>query len=102
MNLARNAVEHSGEMTRIAIGSRAAGHEVEFWVSDEGEGIPPEDQKRIFERFSRGGAGERNTEGSGLGLAIVEAIVSAHGGRVQVRSAPGVGSRFTLVFPAGE
>lgn len=100
MNLARNAVEHSGEGTAITLGSRVAGSDVQFWVRDEGEGIAPEDLPRIFGRFSRAAAGRRNADGAGLGLAIVDAIATAHGGRVMVESAPRQGSTFTVVLPA--
>ena len=100
MNLARNAVEHSAEGTTVEFGSRLMGDEVWLWVRDEGEGIPPEALPRIFERFSRGGS-QRSPDGAGLGLAIVEAIATGHGGRVLVKSAPGSGSTFTIVLPAG-
>jgi signal transduction histidine kinase len=97
MNLARNAVEHTAAGSPITLGSRVVGGELHLWVRDEGEGIPSEDLQRIFGRFSRAGAGRRNAEGAGL--AIVEAIVSAHGGRILVESAPGRGSTFTLALP---
>jgi two-component system OmpR family sensor kinase len=100
MNLARNAVEHTAEGTLITLGSRVVEGEVQFWVRDQGEGIAPADLERIFERFSRATSGRRNAEGAGLGLAIVQVIVSAHGGRVIVDSAPGRGSTFTLALPA--
>lgn len=70
-----------------------------LWVRDQGIGIAPEDQERIFERFGRG-ANSTRAEGSGLGLNIVTAIVRAHGGTVDVQSAPGVGSTFYLDLPA--
>ena len=64
-------------------------------------GVPPADQARIFDRFRRGTSAYRTYRGSGLGLSIVRAIAEAHGGRVELVSAPGAGSTFTLVLPAG-
>jgi signal transduction histidine kinase len=71
---------------------------VRFWVADEGEGIPIEEQGRIFERFSRARRTPRS-EGAGLGLAIVKTIAEAHAGRVELRSAPGRGSVFSVIVP---
>jgi signal transduction histidine kinase len=100
MNLARNAAEHTPAGTPVHLGSRADPGEVRLWVRDEGPGIAEADQAWIFERFARGGAGRRRTEGAGLGLAIVRAIAEAHGGRVELESAPGNGSTFAIVLPA--
>ena len=70
---------------------------VRLWVEDHGEGIPAEEQEKIFERFYRRGSElRRETQGVGIGLSIVKHIVEAHGGRVRVRSAVGEGSRFTI------
>jgi signal transduction histidine kinase len=71
-----------------------------LWVEDHGDGIPPEEHVRIFERFYRRGSElRRRTQGVGIGLSIVKHIVEAHGGRVWLRSAPGNGSRFVLELP---
>jgi signal transduction histidine kinase len=71
-----------------------------LWVEDNGEGIPPQEHARIFERFYRCGSElRRETQGVGIGLSIVKHIVEAHGGRIMVRSAVGQGSRFTLELP---
>mgnify|MGYP001566150629 FL=1 len=71
-----------------------------LWVEDPGEGIPPEEHERIFERFYRRGSElRRETQGVGIGLSIVQHIVEAHGGKVSVRSAVGKGSRFTIELP---
>jgi two-component system, OmpR family, sensor kinase len=99
MNLMRNAVEHSPDGTNVAIGSAIEAGEVRLWVRDEGPGIDPAEQEHLFERFSRGRAGRRATSGAGLGLAIVRTIADAHRGRIEIRSAPGMGSTFTLVLP---
>jgi len=76
-------------------------HWEERWVRDEGHGIRADDMERIFERFGRAASG-RGIEGSGLGLPIVAAIATAHAGRVEVESAEGCGSTFTLVLPRKE
>jgi len=71
-----------------------------LWVEDHGEGIPPQEHEKIFERFYRLGSElRRETQGVGIGLSIVKHIVEAHGGRVRVESEPGKGSRFTIEIP---
>jgi signal transduction histidine kinase len=67
---------------------------VEFYVADEGEGIPPEKLERIFERFFRVDEGRtRERGGTGLGLSIVKHLVQLHGGEVWAESVPGSGTR---------
>jgi signal transduction histidine kinase len=74
---------------------------IHLWVADHGPGIPAAEHERIFERFYRRGSElRRETQGIGIGLSIVKHIMTAHGGRVLVDSAPGRGSRFTLELPA--
>ena len=96
MNLAENAVHHTGEGNEIALGSEITEDEARIWVRDSGSGIDPAEAERIFERF----AGGDRSDGAGLGLAIVRAVAEAHGGRVEVDSAVGQGARFTIVIPA--
>ncbi|WP_182884971.1 sensor histidine kinase [Microbispora sp. H10885] len=104
-NLVGNAVAHTppGTPVRIGVGTVSAGGGAEgvLVIADEGPGLPPEEAERVFDRFyrvdgsrSRGGAG-----GAGLGLAIVRSIVAAHGGRVELRTAPGAGAAFRVVLP---
>ena len=69
-------------------------------VADSGPGIPPEEQKKIFQPFYRGARGRRIVEGMGLGLSIAHDIVLAHGGEIELESAPGDGSRFTIRMQA--
>ena len=66
-------------------------------VTDRGVGIPPAEQARIFERFYRA-PGASSRDGFGLGLPIVRELVNGHGGRVDVASAPGVGSTFRVTL----
>lgn len=102
MQLVSNAVKFSEPGSPVTLGSEvvhgAAGDEARLWVKDAGRGLRPEDQPRVLERFQRV---DDSVEGAGLGLPIVAAIARAHGGRVEVDSALGVGSRFSIVIPAG-
>jgi signal transduction histidine kinase len=97
VQLAANAASHTGEGDTIGLGSAVAGEEIRFWVRDEGSGVAVVDQAAIFERFARG-SGDRSG-GAGLGLSIVRAIAEAHGGRVELESAPGAGALFTVIVP---
>jgi signal transduction histidine kinase len=99
MNLTQNATQHTQPSDMIGLGSAVVGKEVHFWVRDTGEGIDPEHQKRIFERFVRLNRGDRSSSSTGLGLSIVSAIARAHGGRIELVSVPGRGSTFTIVLP---
>ncbi|MCW1956974.1 MAG: HAMP domain-containing histidine kinase [Mycobacterium sp.] len=98
--LCDNACHYTAPGDRISIGSRVADGWLRLWVADTGPGISAEDQTMIFERFSRGTTGSHRSEGAGLGLSIVSAIAAAHGGRVELNSAPGEGATFTIVIPA--
>ncbi|WP_157001892.1 sensor histidine kinase [Agromyces laixinhei] len=97
LQLVDNAAKYSDDGTQVRIGSTRGDGVVQLWVDDEGPGIPPGAEARIFERFGRVHAG-RGIRGSGLGLPIVEAIARSHGGRVEVSSSS-AGSRFAIVVP---
>jgi two-component system OmpR family sensor kinase len=99
MNLMRNALEHTPDGTPVSVGSRVVGDTAQIWVRDAGPGIPVEDRERLFERFSRGEGGRHSAGGAGLGLSIVKSIAEAHGGRVELETAVGLGSTFTLIVP---
>jgi two-component system, OmpR family, sensor histidine kinase SenX3 len=100
-NLVGNAVNYSGDGTKVAVGVRCEDGLVEVDVSDQGQGIPKAEQGRIFERFYRvDAARSRATGGTGLGLAIVKHICANHGGEVTVWSEEGRGSTFTMRLPA--
>ncbi|MDQ1622438.1 MAG: two-component system, OmpR family, sensor histidine kinase SenX3 [Actinomycetota bacterium] len=102
-NLIDNAVRYSPENTKVGIGIRAKDGLVAVSVTDQGEGLSPEDQERIFERFYRvDAARSRHTGGTGLGLSIVKHVISNHGGEVTVWSQPGQGSTFTVRLPEME
>jgi two-component system OmpR family sensor kinase len=99
LNLADNAVKNTDAGATIGIGVASRGDEIHLWVRDTGVGIEPSELDRIFLRFVRGRDAGRRYRGAGLGLAIVETVAEAHGGRVNVESEHGVGSRFTIVLP---
>jgi len=99
-NLIDNAVKYSPAGGTIWIGGRVDPSTVTVYVADQGIGIPPEEQARIFDRFHRVDSPEhRSAKGTGLGLYLVKAIVEAHGGRVWVESAPERGSIFIFTLP---
>jgi two-component system, OmpR family, sensor kinase len=98
-NLLANARTHTPTGTTVTVGLAPAGTEVALTVAYDGPGIAPELVPHVFERFARGSASRSREHGStGLGLAIVDAVVAAHGGRVQVRSRPGR-TEFTVRLP---
>ncbi len=102
-NLIDNAIRYSPENTRVGIGVRSKDGLVAVSVTDQGEGLSPEDQERVFERFYRvDAARSRHTGGTGLGLSIVKHVISNHGGEVTLWSKPGQGSTFTIRLPEME
>ncbi|WP_104104883.1 MULTISPECIES: cell wall metabolism sensor histidine kinase WalK [unclassified Arthrobacter] len=102
-NLIDNAIRYSPEGSRVGIGLRSRDGMAQVSVTDQGPGINPEDQERIFERFYRiDSARSRHTGGTGLGLSIVKHVVSNHGGEVNLWSQPGQGSTFTVRLPEME
>ncbi len=94
-NLLDNAIRHARE--KVSISSRRGGRLCEIVVDDDGDGIPPEDRERIFERFYRR---TDDGTGTGLGLAIVRWIARAHDGAITVSQAPSGGARFVAAIPA--
>jgi two-component system sensor histidine kinase VicK len=102
-NLVDNAVKFSPDGSKVTVGVRRADDHVEVRVSDEGIGIPEDEQRRIFTRFYRG---ESETSdrvgGTGLGLFIAHGLVAAMGGRIWVDSREGVGSSFTFALPLAQ
>ena len=100
LNLLANAMKYSGESREIAIRLRSEGGMAVIEVSDQGIGIDPSEQARIFERFYRVSSPDNDRiPGTGLGLTLVQHIADAHDGRITVRSAPGQGSTFSLFIP---
>jgi signal transduction histidine kinase len=97
-NLVANAVELAPEHTEVLVAAGREGGWAWLAVRDDGPGIEPADQDRVFDRFRQGGPGRRSGH-AGLGLAIVRQIAESHGGSVALHSAPGRGSTFVLWLP---
>ncbi|MCO5170026.1 MAG: PAS domain S-box protein [Planctomycetes bacterium] len=96
-NLVGNAIKFTPPGGRITLGAAPGAGEVRLRVSDTGGGIAADDLPHVFDRFWQARRTDRG--GAGLGLAIVRGIVEAHGGRVEVESAPGRGSTFSFTVP---
>jgi PAS domain S-box-containing protein len=99
MNLIGNAIKFSPERGRIELAARLTDGQVRVEVRDNGPGIPPEDQQRIFEAFYRRAESGKAVEGTGLGLAITERLVHMHGSQLGIDSKPGQGTCFHFSFP---
>jgi two-component system phosphate regulon sensor histidine kinase PhoR len=100
LNLLTNASKYGGHPAQISLAASVTGDQVRIAVRDNGIGIPQREHKRIFQKFYRvDDRLSRVKQGSGLGLAIAKHVVKAHGGRIDVQSAPGKGSMFTIVLP---
>jgi len=112
INLVENALKFTPAGGRVSVTCRAvgssdappaAGPRVEIGVEDTGEGIPAEELSAIFDKFHQVRRdGRPKARGTGLGLTIAKSLVELHGGTLQVESAPGRGSRFTLSLPGPE
>ena len=99
-NLLDNSVKYSNGGKRIAVSLKREDQEILLSIRDWGLGIAKAEQEKIFERFHRVSTGlVHDVKGSGLGLSIVKHVVEAHGGSVQVESAPGKGATFTICLP---
>jgi signal transduction histidine kinase len=104
VNIINNAVKYSPPRSRISCTIGPAGglpRRVQCTIRDQGYGIPLEQQSRLFQRFHRFHETEQpETGGAGLGMAFVKTVVTRHGGDVYVDSAPGKGTRITVLLPA--
>ncbi len=98
MNLLENAVRYTGEDGKVSVSLSRDGGDCALTVTDNGVGITPEQQERIFDRFYQADPA-RTGEGTGLGLAMVKEIAQVHEGSVSVESEPGRGSSFTVRLP---
>jgi len=98
-NLTSNAIKYTITRGTIAISAGIRDHGVWIQVGDSGPGISPDEQEKIFEPYYRGNQGRRIKQGMGLGLSIAKDLVMAHGGRIDLDSTPGIGSKFTITLP---
>ena len=101
MNLVGNAIKFTPEGGRIELVARQVEDEVRIEIHDNGPGIPPEQQQRIFEAFFRLREKGSATEGTGLGLAITARLVELHGSKLGIESRPGEGACFYFSLPLG-
>jgi signal transduction histidine kinase/DNA-binding response OmpR family regulator len=99
-NLLSNAIKYTPEGGTITVETRPEGRTAAISVADTGIGISEVDQAVVFEEFRQVGDPVARQPGTGLGLALTKRLVEAHGGRIELSSAPGVGSRFTVTLPA--
>lgn len=97
-NLVENAIKYTPPGTPIEITARQVPGAIEVSVHDDGPGIAPAQQERIFEKFYRA-PGRRAAPGAGIGLSICKGLVEAHGGTIEVESAPGAGTTFRFTLP---
>jgi len=93
-NLLRNAVEATPEGGTVSLGARTAGRDLVIEVRDTGPGIAPEHLPKIFDLYFT-----TKPDGTGVGLAVTQQVVVAHGGRIDVDSAPGQGTTMRIVVP---
>jgi signal transduction histidine kinase len=99
-NLLENAVKYSPEGSEIKVTAKPQGEYVIIAVTDQGIGISPEEQARLFRPFERlEEFRPTGTTGTGLGLIVCERLVEAHGGRIWIESEPGQGSTFSFILP---
>jgi two-component system sensor histidine kinase BaeS len=98
-NLLSNAIKYTPPRGTVSLDAGVEGEQVWIRIGDTGPGISPEEQERIFAPFYRSRPGRRFPQGMGLGLSIASTLVAAHGGRLELDSAPGLGSRFTVWLP---
>ena len=100
-NLLSNAIKFTPAGKTVTLGLAQAPGKVRLLVADEGPGIAPEFQQRVFQRFAQAdGADSRTRGGTGLGLAISKAIIEEHGGTIGFTTAPDRGTRFVVELPA--
>ena len=97
-NLVSNALKFTPRNGRVTVSSACRNGEVIASIADTGPGIPAAEVPFLFEKYHRGTT-SREVEGTGLGLFIAKALVEAHGGHIEVQTAPDQGANFSLVFP---
>jgi two-component system sensor histidine kinase KdpD len=100
-NLLHNAAKYAPRGTTISVSAATAPDEIAVWVSDEGPGLPPGEEERVFDKFHRA-APESAQSGVGLGLTICQAIVQLHGGAISAENLPAGGAVFRFTLPLTE
>ncbi len=97
-NMLSNAIKYSGDAAIVGVSAARCGHSVVVGIADRGIGIPDADKENLFTRYYRGG-NVAGIVGSGIGLYLVKLVVDLHGGRIDVESLAGSGSRFSVWLP---
>ena len=93
-------IKYSGKEVRIDLSCIQKGHTLTIQITDNGIGIPPAEQSKVFDKFYRGShIPDRNIPGIGLGLSYVKLLTEAHHGYVSLTSQPGKGTTFSIVLP---
>ena len=98
LNLLDNALKFSPAGSPLEIACRVTDTRATLTVSDQGPGIAPGEEERIFDKLFRG-RGHASTPGAGLGLAICRSIIQAHGGTIHAEARPDKGARFVIELP---
>ena len=100
-NLVHNAIKYSPERTTVTVSTALEAEAVRVCVEDRGYGIPSESIDRVWEKFYRvvREGEDKDEESTGLGLSFVREVVEQHGGRVDLESEPGRGSKFSFTLP---
>jgi two-component system sensor histidine kinase KdpD len=101
VNLLENAAKYTPGGSPIQVRIEARDGAAVLEVADRGPGLPPGEERRVFERFYRV-ADSHRSRGTGLGLTVCEAIVRAHGGRIEAENRPGGGASFRVTLPLDE
>jgi len=102
-NLISNAIKYAPGGGEIRVGGWDDDKSATVYVADQGIGIPPEEQGKLFQHFYRVDSSlRRSTQGAGLGLYLCKSIVEAHGGRIWLRSEPGKGTTVFFTLPIGD
>ena len=99
-NLIDNGFKYGKPQGRVWITLGREGEEILLTVADDGMGISPDQQEKVWQRFYQADPARGERSGAGLGLAMVQKIAQVHGGYMRLESAPGQGSSFTLHLPA--
>jgi two-component system sensor histidine kinase KdpD len=102
VNLLENAAAYTPPGTPIEVSARVQEGRAELRVADEGPGLPPGTEERVFDKFYRGAPAPDGRRGVGLGLAICRAIAAAHGGVIRAANRPGGGAEFIVTLPRSE
>jgi len=97
-NLIKNAIDHGGDGVEVDVDAEESASGCRFTVSDDGPGIPADEQDDVFGLFDKGG----DSDGTGIGLAVCERIVIRHNGKINVESTPGEGTTFSITLPDKE